>query len=173
MKILFIRHAIAMKFEEYGGDDLGRPLTKKGISRARKVFTGLSRIYPDLDLIISSKANRAVQTAELINNAYKKNIPVEQTELLNPGSDYHEFLRLLHRLIGDTRILAVVGHEPDFSEIITGLLVYQGNQGPDEIESLPLIIKKASVIELEKTMDDGWVLNALIPPRTLRKLQVL
>ena len=121
MKLYFIRHAIAMERAEWSDDDLLRPLTDKGRKRARQAFEGLSRIADEPDIIFTSRATRAVQTAEILNKAFP-GARLEQTELLNPGAGLEDLRLLLHQNDMESRIAALVGHEPDFSEMISGLL---------------------------------------------------
>lgn len=167
MRVLFIRHTIAVEREEYEGDDLSRPLTKKGISRAKKAFRSLSSLYPHIDAIISSRAVRSIHTAEILNKFYKK-ARLEKTDLLNPGVDYPEFLRLFHSMDRKLESIAFVGHEPDLSEIISGLLIHQGAD-EDYHGSLPLVLKKASCTEMEyHVFNKRWTLHAVLPPRVLR-----
>jgi phosphohistidine phosphatase len=83
MKLLIIRHAIAMERAEYhadvrrrakasgvgdpdhSNDDL-RPLTEKGMRKMRKNASGLNRLTGRPDLLVSSPLKRAKQTAEIL-----------------------------------------------------------------------------------------------------------
>ena len=44
MKLLLIRHAIAVEREAFEGDDGKRPLTREGIGRMRRAARGLARV---------------------------------------------------------------------------------------------------------------------------------
>ena len=73
MKILFVRHAIAADPPDFrDASDLARPLTAEGRRKARRVFQALARFYDPPDLIVSSDATRARQTADwsIIANAW-------------------------------------------------------------------------------------------------------
>jgi len=136
MKILFIRHSLAMEREEWTGHDFERPLVDKGIKRAKKFFKHIKKIYPHIDFIVTSKAMRAKQTA-LILKEYYKNSVFEETALLYPGAGINELKKVLNAKDG---IVAVVGHEPDLSEFIKELM-YAPN--------LKIKFRKPSLAEIE------------------------
>ncbi len=170
MRILFIRHAIAVKREEFEGEDLARPLTTKGVRRAQKAFKGLKKVYSELDLIFHSGATRSIQTAKILKKIYGK-VALQKADHLNPGSDYTELVRVIKDIPRESGTIAIVGHEPDLSEQITGLLLNQGLSGnTDEIQSLPLDLKKASCLVIEQQGVMGWSLVGMYSPSILRRI---
>jgi phosphohistidine phosphatase len=121
MRILFIRHAEAVEADEFDGPDLKRPLTRAGEKSARKAFRTLARLIDEPDVLMCSEAVRARQTAKLAAAAFK--MPgIVQSAKLNPGCSIKLFQKLLKELPGSTELVAVVGHEPDFSSIISELV---------------------------------------------------
>jgi len=147
MTLLFIRHSLAMEREEWTGHDFERPLTEKGIKRAKKFFKHIKKIYPEIDFIITSKAKRAKETAQILKHFYP-DVTYEETALLYPGADMVD----LKQVINDkTGVVAIVGHEPDLSNFVKGLM-YAPN--------LKLKLRKPSLIEIE----DG-VMKALFEYR--------
>lgn len=163
MKILFIRHALAEDREDWEGDDFLRPLVKKGKEEAEIFFSKLPNIYRKIDLIVTSKATRAKETAKILNDFYKTRI-IERDEL-SPGCDYEMFEDMFKNLEkSDIEIMAIVGHEPDFSEIISSII------SPSSLVSLK--IKKPSVVEVDLPNGDvliGEVKN-LFSPKLAKKL---
>jgi len=118
MKLLFIRHSLAMNREEWSGHDFDRPLIEKGIKRAKKFFKHIKKIYPEIDFIITSKAKRAKETAQILKHFYP-NVTYEETSLLHPGADMVD----LKQVINDkTGVVAIVGHEPDLSNFVKELM---------------------------------------------------
>ena len=147
MKLLFIRHSLAMNREEWSGHDFDRPLIEKGIKRAKKFFKHIKKIYPEIDFIITSKAKRAKETAQILKHFYP-DVTYEETALLYPGADMVD----LKQVINDkTGVVAIVGHEPDLSNFVKELM-YAPN--------LKLKLRKPSLIEME----DG-VMKALFQYR--------
>jgi phosphohistidine phosphatase len=140
MKILFIRHSLAVERDEWIGHDFERPLTDKGVKRAKKFFKHIKRIYPEIDFIVTSKALRAKQTAEALKSFYPETL-YEETSLLYPGAGINELRQVLQ---GKNGIVAIVGHEPDLSNFVKELM-YAPN--------LKLKLRKPSLIEFE----DGFL----------------
>ena len=147
MKLLFIRHSLAMNREEWSGHDFDRPLIEKGIKRAKKFFKHIKKIYPEIDFIITSKAKRAKDTAEILKSFYS-HTKFEETSLLYPGAGINELKQTLQ---GKEGVVAIVGHEPDLSNFVKELM-YAPN--------LKLKLRKPSLIEIE----DG-VMKALFQYR--------
>lgn len=150
MKLLFIRHSLAMDKEVFVGNDLERPLVEKGIKRAKTFFKHIKKIYPKIDYIITSKAKRAKDTALILKEFYKDAI-YEETTLLYPGANINDLKKVLKNKDG---IIAVVGHEPDLSEFIKELMF---------APNLKIKLKKPSLVELEDK-----VLKALIQYKHLK-----
>ena len=158
MQVLFIRHAPAMEREEFIGEDLDRPLSEKGEKRAAKAFKTLAGLYTKPNALYTSEAKRSLQTAQLLSQAFGE-ISIHTSPLLNPGMDYPRFKTLFDDIDKSFQAIAVIGHEPDFSEIISEVV----SDG-----SLHLEVKKASCIEIEMGIDCKGMLKALIPPKVLR-----
>jgi phosphohistidine phosphatase len=118
MTVLFIRHSLAVDRDEFAGHDFDRPLTRRGVKRAFRFFKVIKKIYPKIDYIITSKALRAKQTAEVMKKFYK-NAMFEESNLLLPGSDINDLRKVLE---GKKGVVAIVGHEPDLSNFIKEIM---------------------------------------------------
>ena len=122
MKLLIIRHAIAEDREDFartGKDDSLRPITDEGKKKMKQAARGLRTLVPDIDLLATSPLTRAAQTAAVLDSVYGGLREVEITELA-PESSPVEFLSWLRKQAGDN--VAVVGHEPSISLIVSWLL---------------------------------------------------
>ena len=142
MKLLFIRHSLAVEREEWRGHDLDRPLAEKGKKRARKFFKVIKKIYPEIDIIITSKAKRALQTAEILKEFYL-DADFEITSKLYPGANFNDLKEVLE---GREGIIAIVGHEPDLSEMIKTIM---------HAPNLKLKLQKPSIVEIEDKIMRG------------------
>lgn len=143
---------------DFDGPDLLRPLTEQGRLKAKAAFQALARVYGAPDLIISSKAVRARETAEILRGCLG-GPAVADTDLLNPGADDRHFMKALAALAAKHEYVAVVGHEPDFSSIVG---VVCGGAG------LRIEVKKASCIEVDLNRSLGrGELKAAYPPSAL------
>lgn len=159
MTILFIRHAKAVERSEWKKSDMQRPLCTEGIKKAEDFFKKLPLLYQSIDMIATSEAVRAKETAKLLYKHYPK-AHLLKTPLLNPGANLENFAQLVLEL-KENRIIAVVGHEPDFSTIISALVA----DCPVSLD-----IKKASVIEIDLALPLKGELKAMIPPSLLKGL---
>lgn len=158
MRILFIRHAEAVDRDEFEGPDMERPLTKAGRRKAAIGYRRLFQTMPQPDAIYTSEALRATQTADLVKAAAPK-AKILQTPLLNPGKGVHGFRKIFKGLGRKPEVVAVVGHEPDFSSVISSV-VAQGK--------LSLRLKKGACAEIEVGVGGRGVLRSLL---TLDALQ--
>jgi len=115
--VLVIRHAEAEEPVDariQGRDDYHRELTKDGRRKLREGAQGLKRLVEHIDHLVSSPLTRAIQTAELIAEAYPAAKRQQYAGLAN-GVDHSELLRWVARHDG---VIALVGHEPDLSQWI-------------------------------------------------------
>lgn len=160
MRILFIRHGIAVDAMRHSGDDFSRPLTEEGVEKTEDVSEAVAILFPDIKAIFSSQAARSRETADLIKESYR-GIKVVCSAHLNPGATTEDFRKLLPEIekAGDC---IIVGHEPDFSIIISELLT-------GRLEILPIRIKKASCVEIDYS-PTGSSLRNVIAPKILRQL---
>jgi phosphohistidine phosphatase len=108
MLLFLVRHAHAEKGEP---DEL-RPLSERGREEARALATQLAAHATPPALVLTSPLLRARQTAEQISQAAGVELRVD--ERLAPGLTA-EVLR--NALDGQEDPVAVVGHQPDFSEV--------------------------------------------------------
>ena len=122
MKLLIIRHAIAEDREDFartGKDDSLRPITDEGKKKMKQSARGLRTLVPEIDLLATSPLTRAAQTAAILDSVYGGLREVEITELA-PESSPVECLSWLRKQAGES--VAVVGHEPSISLIVSWLL---------------------------------------------------
>jgi phosphohistidine phosphatase len=129
MQLLVIRHGIAEDKEAFaktGKDDSLRPLTKRGEREMRLVAKGL-KCTTKIGVLASSELVRAQQTAAIIAREYGLE-EVTVLEALAPDARPNavlKWLRELDRESADTEPVAVIGHEPHLSGLVTWLLTRQ------------------------------------------------
>lgn len=117
MKTLFlIRHAKSSR-DDSTLPDRGRPLASRGKHDAPKMGKRLAKRNVKVDLILSSPACRALQTAEIIAREIDyglKGIAVD--DRLYPGA-VGDMLDVIHKLGDKLERVMLVGHNPALEEL--------------------------------------------------------
>lgn len=170
MKTLsIIRHAKAAAPDEYPAD-FDRPLTKRGQKDAAQLGRIMAALDPDVDWVISSPAVRARETTELLAKSltYTKPIHWEESAYL---AEAEQWLTLLKNAPPEAQHIAIVGHNPGISDLISGLVAGSATH-------LNFHLPTATIAQLE--LEIFWWnqirwgcgrLILLLPPKPLRKYQ--
>src|SRR4051794_28042580 len=116
--LYLVRHAHAGDPARWTGDDARRPLSAKGRLQADTVARHLVSLAVDLDVIITSPLVRARQTADTIARALDMAVQVE--DRVAQGLSMSALERVLADA-GDPGAALVVGHDPDFSDLLANL----------------------------------------------------
>jgi phosphohistidine phosphatase len=116
VKLFLLRHGEA-DWPDWNRPDHERPLTPEGKAEMRKIAALLKRIEISLDLILTSPLPRAAQTAGIVAEAL--GVELREEGALAPGFSAAELTKLLGRHRVES--LMIVGHEPDFSQVIADL----------------------------------------------------
>jgi phosphohistidine phosphatase len=112
-QLWLLRHGEAEPHGATSDDD--RRLTERGEGQSRAAGRALASLEVAFQAVYTSPKVRARDTARLACEALGV-VPLDH-EPLREGFSAHEALELLH---ADERIL-VVGHEPDFSQVVNDL----------------------------------------------------
>lgn len=153
MELYFLRHGEA-DWPNWKKSDDERPLTDFGKKEMREVAKFLARLKIEPDLIVTSPLPRAAQTAKIAAEYLKAK--VRQDELLAPGFGISQLRTVLKR--HRSKVLMVVGHEPDFTSVISGLTG----------ASLKLSKAGVALLEVDPESEEGKLLW-LFPPKIARK----
>jgi phosphohistidine phosphatase len=155
MELYFLRHGEA-DWQDWKNPDDERPLTKRGKKEMREVAKFLDRLKVRPDLIVTSPLPRAAQTAEIAADYLKAKL--RKDELLAPGFGMTNFGAVLKR--HRAKVLILVGHEPDFTNIISGLTG----------ASLKLSKAGVALLDVDPESEEGKLLW-LFPPKIAKKLR--
>jgi phosphohistidine phosphatase len=120
MDLYFLRHGLAGQRGEWAGDDFQRPLTEEGKARMAHEAETISALKLAFDSIITSPLVRAYQTAEIVARRLEAMDKLITDDRLEPGCGPQQLAAIL-RDHADAAALLLVGHEPDFSELIEHL----------------------------------------------------
>lgn len=115
MKLYLLRHGKA-DWPKWDKPDDERPLTGDGKEQVAAVAKMLARLEI-APAIVTSPLPRASQTAAIAGQYLEQKVRVDP--LLRPGFDAGKLRKMLKDFPGNS--LMVVGHEPDFTQIIFDL----------------------------------------------------
>ena len=153
MQLYFLRHGEA-DWPHWTKPDDERPLTDFGKKEVRQVGRFLNRLKVKPTLVVTSPLPRALQTAEIAAAQLKAKL--RQDEALQPGFGVAELRTVLKR--HHSRVLMLVGHEPDFSSVISALTG----------ASLKLSKAGVALVDFDPETEKGRLLW-LFPPKIARK----
>ena len=122
-EVYILRHGIAVDPGTPGyTDDSKRPLTKEGRKKMRRIARAMRSMKLEFDLILSSPFLRAKETAEIVQKAYGKKMPLRSSAELEPGTPSSKLIRELSRILKKKKGVLLVGHEPFLSTFISKLI---------------------------------------------------
>ena len=155
MELYLLRHAHAGDPAKWSGDDGDRPISAKGRGQAERLGRLLAAIEFEPDAILTSPKVRAEQTARIVADALGQKVAT--SERLTSGFDL-DALRLLVDEAGAPERLLVVGHDPDFSELLS------------ELVGAPIQLRKGAIarVDVRQPVEPGdGALRWLVPPDVL------
>jgi phosphohistidine phosphatase len=120
MRIYLLRHGLADR-SAWSGADFDRPLTTIGKERMEVEAEFISKLDLGLDHILTSPLARAYQTAEIVAEHLGMLDRLEIDDRISPGFGRAELAEIINKY-PQADSLMVVGHEPDFSMTIEGLI---------------------------------------------------
>jgi phosphohistidine phosphatase len=157
MELYLLRHADAGDPGAWDGPDERRPLSRKGVRQAERLGRFLADVGFEVDAILTSPKLRAAETARLVADALGARV----TEDERLGSDVTtEALPAVLRDAGSPDRVMIVGHDPDFSELLATLC---------DAAQIPMKKGALARVDLDGDMAPGaGVLRWLVPPDLLR-----
>jgi phosphohistidine phosphatase len=156
-ELYLLRHAHAGDPMHWKGPDEERPLSDKGEKQAERLGAFLAGVGFRPDLILTSPKVRAARTAEIV--AGHIGLTVEVDERLAGDLGLGALEALLHD-VGDPERAVIVGHDPDFSELVATLC---------DTTHVPMRKGAFARIDSERPLQPGGgTLRWLVPPDLLK-----
>jgi phosphohistidine phosphatase len=150
-KTLFILRHAKSSWDEPNKDDIDRALTIRGISDAQAVANRLKNQLQEIDLIITSHANRAIHTATIFAGVI--NYPFEQIRISSNLYESNEakIKSLVRTLPDNVSKVMIVGHNPTFTSFANRYLQEQIDNVPTSgLVGIVFKIDKWNDISIEK-----------------------
>jgi phosphohistidine phosphatase len=153
VELYFLRHGEA-DWPDWKKSDDERPLTKRGKKQMGDVARFLDHLKVRPNLIVTSPLPRAAQTAEIAADYLKAKL--RKDESLAPGFGMSKLRTVFRR--HRAKALMLVGHEPDFTNVIS------------ELTGASLKLSKAGValLDIDPESEEGKLLW-LFPPKIAKK----
>ena len=164
MELLIVRHAIACERNaKRWPDDGARPLSPRGVMRARRAAAGLKKLRLRPVRVFASPLERTRQTAAILTQyaGWPKAIPTPQ---LLPGGSPQALLALLARTRGQR--LAIIGHQPDLGRVIAACLPGTSGGAAFELRKMSVALISFQGPPRAAQGELSW----LLPPKVLRAI---
>jgi len=147
MELYFFRHSKAVSRNVWDRNDSERPLTEDGREETARIAAFVARLGLPIDAIMSSPYTRARETAHIL--AQHLNMPdrLVLDERVAPGFDMKRLSDIL-KDHPDAGALVFVGHEPDFSNIVSRLVggrIVMKKGGIARVDSADASLKNATL----------------------------
>jgi len=152
MRLYLMRHGQA----DHGSPDEKRQLSERGALDVRAVASHLAGQNVELSRVYHSTLVRAKQTADIMASILHPQHAPEERDGIEPWGSIDAFVALADTFTEDTLIC---GHEPFMGEAARALQT----DGSDYIH-----VKTATVMAFDRTAE-GWVMDWLINPKTIKK----
>jgi phosphohistidine phosphatase len=116
----FVRHADAGDPAKWTGDDADRPLSSKGRRQSKRLGRFLKELDIDPDAVLTSPKLRASETARLVGRSIGLHPSVDDRLSVDFGEK--DLAAVVAGLDPNIRGLMLVGHDPDFSDLVSWLV---------------------------------------------------
>lgn len=162
--LLLTRHAKTVQIEN-GLSDFDRTLAPRGQKDVKLVARELISLEYEPDIIISSPALRAKQTAELFAREF--NYPEKQIKFLNYLYGYftiQDLISDLTKIAGKSRSVQIIGHNPSIPEIGSDLY----GSASEALPTTGTLVIEFDVNKWDYVTEASGVLTQVLFPSALR-----
>lgn len=163
MKTLFIMRHAKSSWDDSALADFDRPLNKRGLEAARLIGETIRQHQFQIDLIISSPAKRAKQTALLVKEAAHINCQIQFEQGIYEASP-QRLQQIVSKIGKENESVLLVGHNPGFENFLKFLT--------GESHSMPtaaLAVIGLRIDEWDKAVAGIGQLRMLLRPKELKK----
>lgn len=117
--LLLLRHAKS-SWEDPSLSDFDRPLNERGVGDAKLMGKFICKMKIDPDLIVSSPAERARQTTELVLTSSGLQLELRFDARIYEAST-RRLLEVISQIEDTVDTVMLVGHNPGFEELVEAL----------------------------------------------------
>jgi phosphohistidine phosphatase len=138
--LLLLRHAKSSR-KDNGVRDFDRPLNQRGLKTAPSIGRLMRKRKLQPDLVLSSPAERARQTTQLVIEAAGLKTELRYDERIYEAS-VERLLEVVSQLDDETGIVMLVGHNPGLEELLEMLTGQAHNLPTTALACVELNIEK-------------------------------
>ena len=120
MKTLFLMRHAKSSWDNPGWRDFERPLNKRGLEAAPTMGQYMKRNKIKPDVVISSPAVRAKETAELVIEAAEFEVDLRFDERIYEAT-VPDLMKVVSEIKDEISVVLLVGHNPGFEELLSRL----------------------------------------------------
>jgi phosphohistidine phosphatase len=117
MKTLYLMRHAKSSYEEPGVSDADRPLIQKGINKTKLIVDFLLKRETRIDLMVSSPAVRAYETARILAEGLFYPINKIKTDRKIYDGYYDRILDIIYGTSNDVNSLMIFGHNPTMTHL--------------------------------------------------------
>lgn len=159
--LLLLRHAKSSR-KDNGVKDFDRPLNQRGLKAAPSIGSLIGKRKLQPDLVLSSPAERARQTTQLVFEAAGLKTEVRYDERIYEATGARLF-EIVGQIEEDANVAMLVGHNPGFEELLEALTGEAHNLPTAALACIELDIEKWN-----KVRAGAGRLEWLVKPKELK-----
>lgn len=163
MKTLFLLRHAKSSWDDSTLTDFQRPLNKRGLEAAPLMGEAIRRHQFKIDLIVSSPAKRAVQTALLVKEAAKITGEI-QFEAKIYEADMQTLRQIAANINDEIKFVLLVGHNPGFEHFLAFL-----TGASHAMPTAALAVIDLRIDEWNKLSAGAGALRMLLRPKELKR----
>lgn len=166
MKTLYlVRHAKS-SWDKPELSDIERPLLEKGKKRTKKMIDYLMNKDVKIDLMISSHAKRALDTAYILSHAFHYPKDKIKTDRLIYTGNEQQIANQFFDLPRDVDHLWIIGHNPTITNFVNLFL----DEKLDYLQTSGVVSISFPVDSWDKISHSDYTINFVMYPRKLKQL---
>jgi len=164
--LTIVRHAKA-EANSLTAKDFDRSLTSRGRKDIKRMANLIATLDPRVDLIVSSPAKRARQTAKIMARNLKLTHPILwEEEIYNAKA--LTLLAVLQSLPEDAQHIALIGHNPGMEGLVAGLSTGAGQRLNLRMPPAAMATLNLEIFWWNQAQWGSGQLQLLIKPKLLR-----
>jgi phosphohistidine phosphatase len=155
--VLLLRHAKS-SWSNANLLDFERPLNDRGRAAAKRIGGYVARHKLNPDLVLSSPAVRARETADLVLKSAKLQVELRQDERIYEAGP-QRLLEVISQIDEDKKTVLLVGHNPGLEELLQLLTGHEAHMPTAALAKIKIVVKTWDYVLQEKGKLE-WLVKA-------------